>query len=125
MRNLPDHQPDVYVCKFCKPRTIGPRYVDFDPSEYSRDWNLQRRYNITARDYDRMLAEQGGRCRICRKPPVKNRLHVDHDRSCCAGQTSCGRCVRGLLCVSCNSKLEWWLVYEAEISAYLKRVAPA
>lgn len=124
MRDRSDHQPDVYVCKFCKPTKTGPRYVDFDPSEYSRNWNLQRRYNITASDYDRMFAEQDGRCRICKKQPAERRLHVDHDRGCCPGSTSCGKCVRGLLCVSCNSKLEWWLTFRAEIAAYLS-AAPA
>ena len=109
----------MYVCKLCKPTKTGPRYVDFDQSEYIRDWNLQRRYNITARDYDQMFAEQHGRCRICKKQPTERRLHVDHDRSCCPGPTSCGKCVRGLLCVSCNSKLEWWLTFQAEIAAYV------
>lgn len=123
-RNLPDHQPDVYVCKFCKPKKSGPRYVEFDPSEYTRDWNLQRRYKITAADYDRLLAEQSGRCRICGKQPTRNRLHVDHDRACCPGSTSCGKCIRGLLCVSCNSKLEWWLGFQSQIEAYLVRPAP-
>lgn len=55
-----------------------------------------------------MLDEQGGVCAICRQPETKHHslvLKIDHDRSCCAGHESCGRCVRGLLCSNCNRAL--------------------
>ena len=112
LRLAADHQDGVYVCKFCKPKVPHDRYVNFDPKTYARDWNLQRRYGITCTDYDRLLAAQGGQCAICRKPPRKNRLHVDHDHD--SGK------VRGLLCVSCNSKLEWLLTYRREASQYVQ-----
>lgn len=40
---------------------------------------LVRTYNITLEEYDRMLKEQGGVCKICKKPPGSRRHHVDHD----------------------------------------------
>jgi hypothetical protein len=79
-------------------------------------------------DYDALLAKQGGTCAICGKQA--RRLVVDHDHGCCRGSKTCGSCVRGLLCFSCNilvSTLERdpnWLTaaaqylekYEAELA---------
>lgn len=66
---------------------------------------LKSNFGITLDDYMRMLEEQGGVCSICRKPPVRERLCVDHDHSCCSGVRTCGRCIRGLICRRCNSML--------------------
>ena len=62
-------------------------------------------YNITSEQYEAMLAAQGGGCAICGGQNESGRsLAVDHDHSCCDQRTSsCGRCVRGLLCDNCNT----------------------
>jgi hypothetical protein len=70
----------------------------------------QRRYGILAmgisvEQYDSMLESQDGKCASCGQPPKKNRLAIDHDHTCCAGLRSCGKCVRGLLCITCNMAL--------------------
>lgn len=60
-------------------------------------------YGITATDYDAMLMKQGGGCAICGEQCSSGRrLAVDHDHACCPGERTCGKCIRGLLCGSCN-----------------------
>jgi len=95
------------------------------------DKHLRSQFRITIDDYERMYREQDGKCGICRKPgrgatkPVKgqdpHRLAVDHDRRCCSGDRSCGRCVRGLLCSSCNAKLGFYELWEQQCSDWRGR----
>ena len=79
---------------YCKPchNAIGRR--DKEKHGGARNYHLRRRYGITAEHFDRMFAEQDGRCAICREAPAE---HVDHDHET-------GR-VRGLLCFNCNGAL--------------------
>lgn len=62
------------------------------------------KYNITIEDYDKMFKKQRGKCLGCLKDQsqFKKAFAVDHDHSCCSGKTSCGKCIRGLLCQLCN-----------------------
>lgn len=98
-------QPDGLhsQCKDCNKaarndlrRRVGP--------QSGREWNranphyaLSRKgVDVSADDYFRLLAEQGGRCAICGHLPrdTDRRLCIDHDHGTLA--------VRGLLCDSCN-----------------------
>ena len=89
---------------------------------------LFRKYGITAEKYDKLLADQGGVCAICKEPPGGDgrfrRLAIDHDHACCDTNRSCGKCVRGLLCRRCNFGLAGFrdrieLLHQAE--TYLRR----
>lgn len=65
---------------------------------YMRGRHLKK-YGITEEQYQEMLAEQGGLCKLCLGPPRGRwkKLHVDHNHT--TGH------VRGLLCHHCNYKL--------------------
>lgn len=66
------------------------------------------RFGLTPATYQEILDAQGGRCAICLAERLgsKGRWHIDHDHQCCPSKTGCcGRCVRGLLCSSCNCGL--------------------
>ncbi|MGW6789986.1 endonuclease VII domain-containing protein [Streptomyces chartreusis] len=69
-------------------------------------WATENRFGISREKYDEIFRAQGERCAICRRATgATKRLAIDHDHTCCAGPTSCGDCVRGLLCGPCNSTL--------------------
>ena len=104
----------------CRPlRVVSP--------ETRSRWNKAHRFSrlgLTEDRYNQMLEEQGYACAICREPFRGQRVCVDHDHNCCpVGQfshaRSCGKCVRGLLCVRCNTWLGWLETYGSAVGAYL------
>lgn len=75
-------------------------------SDSKHDQYVRRTYNVSSGWYAEQLEKQNGVCAICGLPERSDRrLCVDHDHSCCPGDTSCGKCVRGLLCLTCNKRL--------------------
>jgi hypothetical protein len=74
------------------------RYME--SREQCRNRALERKFGITRAEYDQMLADQGGVCKLCdgKEPyPGSRALCVDHDHE--TGK------VRSLLCTHCNSGL--------------------
>lgn len=66
------------------------------------------RYGLTVSMYEALARAQFRACAVCKVPLMMlapQDIHVDHDHSCCPSETSCGSCVRGLLCASCNRGL--------------------
>jgi hypothetical protein len=109
------------VTKWTKPRCNRCRYAaevvqrraayatwrDNGGLEHLRNAHLQRKYGMSTDDLASMLATQGGGCAICGTtvPGGRGNWHVDHDHKCCPTSSTCGRCVRGLLCSRCNQAL--------------------
>ena len=59
-----------------------------------RDRCLRKNYNLSLKEYERLLGQQHGVCAICRQPQSRRNLCVDHCHK--TGK------IRGLLCDSCN-----------------------
>lgn len=101
-------------CKPCRSQKDKDRRAAMTEAERqadARERAMRFTYGITVERYDAMLAGQGGVCAVCKQPCRSTnrgrprRLAVDHDRRCCPGKKSCGQCVRGLLCLRCNTAL--------------------
>lgn len=89
----------------CKPCSASIRL-----KAYHQNGEKQKRrdstYSLTPGKFNEMLTSQDNRCAICLTEFGDGRMlgaRVDHDHSCCPGSKSCGKCVRALLCASCNS----------------------
>jgi len=67
---------------------------------------LKREYGLTVEQYEAMLKEQHGLCAICKKPPTKRRLDVDHDHADGhVRQLLCERCNKGMGCFEDSPQL--------------------
>ncbi|UUU37110.1 endonuclease VII domain-containing protein [Streptomyces sp. CA-210063] len=110
-RNLEDGRR---LCSACR------RYLTVDQftgtterrNTYCIRCSVLRNYGMNHWDYIIMLISQGMGCAICgtRDPGYgKKSFAVDHDHACCSierpvnSKRTCGKCVRGLLCDSCNT----------------------
>ena len=79
----------------------------------------EKRFGITLEIYNEMLVDQNNVCAICKQPETAydsrlklvKKLAVDHCHS--TGK------IRGLLCISCNTKLGWYELSKDKISSYL------
>lgn len=65
-----------------------------------------RAHGLSMANFNDMLTAQNFTCAICPRPvSAGTETNIDHDKACCPGRNSCGKCVRGLLCRNCNTAL--------------------
>jgi hypothetical protein len=100
-RRYRERNPEkIRVASLARPRRT--------PEQKERRWtsDLLKRYGLSLDGYKALLVQQDGGCAICGTTEPNgpgSRFQVDHDHVCCPGSGSCGKCIRGLLCSSCNT----------------------
>jgi len=110
-------------CKACmsayyrkSPHKARQKKYDSRPDVKKRmhEHHLMRKYNMTQEDYDKMFAEQNGKCKICGREAstMKIPLVVDHDHD--TGKP------RGLLCSPCNYAVIGGLDWALKVVQYLR-----
>lgn len=85
--------------------TYALRYGKRDDPDYDRKYKLINKYNLDEERVQQILESQDNKCPLCLTEFEGLEFSVDHDHACCAGQKSCGTCVRGFLCTPCNTGL--------------------
>lgn len=88
------------------------READPERTQRHRREARLRKYGLTQERYDALLEAQGFQC-PCGEPFAGRTPDIDHDHACCPGDSSCGLCVRGLLCGLCN-----------RMAGYMERAVP-
>ena len=95
-------QAGVKRCRACWAKvSASKRKTD---AHYTRRAKIKMKYKLTLEQYEEMLVAQDYKCAICHidQSEFKHPLCVDHDRTCCPTDITCGKCIRGLLCSQCN-----------------------
>lgn len=89
--------------------------------KYAREYRLNKYYNLSLEDYDKMFEAQNGCCAICGQPETTTTkfgatrlISIDHDHK--TGK------IRGLLCTYCNTRLGWYEEQKENIKNYLKTI---
>lgn len=67
-----------------------------------RKHNLRWKFGISPGQLAAIRSRQNGCCYLCEESLEQRNVHIDHDRSCCPGDRSCGLCIRGVACQLCN-----------------------
>lgn len=92
--DAPYRGPRCYHCNLAETRRI---------KKANHERYVGKTYGLPPGMYAALYKLQNGKCYICLRATGKSKnLAVDHDHSCCPGSVSCGKCVRGLLCKTCN-----------------------
>lgn len=94
-----EHTP----CPMCKgqftPKNVRDIYCTNECRNLAR---RLRRHSTSVRVFWKLYEHQNAKCAVCETVLRFSEVRIDHDHRCCNGDSSCGHCVRGLLCHLCN-----------------------
>ena len=109
-----------------KPCTCGEEHTSYDNVAWQSERHLRRMYKMTPEQFNEILARQGGHCYFCPRGPDQFQMVVEHDHRCCPGgrHTTCGKCVRAIVCKRCNSRIGWIEGDWDRIVEYVNMVTP-
>jgi hypothetical protein len=103
--------PQVHNARSKAWREKNPeRFREIALANYYRDPERSRRNRVWSQfrvEFRELWEAQKGLCACCDEPMLESGTEhdsvvVDHDRACCPGKRSCGKCVRGLIHWRCN-----------------------
>ena len=77
----------------------------YNKDRWARGIRPKHRYGVDQGEFDRLLAEQGGRCAVCRRLPEECQQPKHWSRTLCVDHCHDSDEVRGLLCNDCNLML--------------------
>jgi hypothetical protein len=93
-------------CSDCAAKSRGmarrkPVNVEYRKKK-QQECTVKLRFNLTPTQHVNLLHKQNNRCAIC-NVVLGYRAAIDHDKKCCPDNGhSCGKCIRGVLCMQCN-----------------------
>lgn len=111
-----------YLCFPCKRAAFKPlqeAYVRRDPErrrKQARDYSRRNasaasvrariyKYGLTPEAVQAMVDAQNHLCGLCERGFQNDEIFVDHDHDCCPTPKTCGKCIRAILCRTCNQGL--------------------
>jgi len=102
-------------CLVCKSPTSNRTVICKQCQSINTSW---KHLNFTAQDYYNLYEKQEGKCCICKSEYYSvnkkdHRLAIDHDHN--TGK------IRGLLCLHCNTRLEWLEKYIEDALEYINK----
>ena len=111
---LSDFHKNQGYCPPCKKLYDKEHKKNYYKNPYNRllryGQHIKHRYSLTLEGLNELYVQQEGKCPICLKelsnPTIEDATrwesNIDHDHNCCPTETTCGKCIRGLLCRDCN-----------------------